>query len=156
MIQSRRTASRTASSTCSGNDAHGPYESARTLCRGALLVTAGSRVSLAPWSSLTVRRLPSHLRDRLRHLNRWPGDLRPQRPSAGCQYSRDSEERDRGVGPDAHLTDIRDMDVASNGIVSPPDFKRIFRVHGLPDGPSVARCARAVRGPRTCTGETRS
>lgn len=38
--------------------------------------------------------------------------------------------------PPTHvIDDIREMSVAADGVISPPDFDHVFRVHGLPDGP---------------------
>lgn len=33
------------------------------------------------------------------------------------------------------IDDIREMSVAADGVISPPDFDHVFRVRGLPDGP---------------------
>lgn len=107
----------------------------RTLCRGALLVVAGACLSgamvLGYGASLAVAP---------------PRQAAPISTAAPVTSERSTPtpvvsmvETPRGeageLAPTHVLADIRDMDVASNGIVSPPDFEHIFRVHGLPDGP---------------------
>lgn len=38
--------------------------------------------------------------------------------------------------PPTHvIDDVREMSVAADGVISPPDFDHVFRVRGLPDGP---------------------
>ena len=40
------------------------------------------------------------------------------------------------TAPPTHvIDDIREMSVAADGVISPPDFDHVFRVRGLPDGP---------------------
>lgn len=56
--------------------------------------------------------------------------------------------------PTHALTDIRDMDVAADGVIAPPDFDHIYRVHGLPDGPVWLAAHARSRGRGTAPGNT--
>lgn len=57
------------------------------------------------------------------------------RPTASPVVTTDAPKPGDVAAPTYTLTDIRDMDVAADGVIAPPDFDHIYRVHGLPDGP---------------------
>lgn len=56
-------------------------------------------------------------------------------PTASPVVTTDAPQPGDGAVPTHTLTDIRDMDVAPDGVIDPPDFEHVFRIHGLPDGP---------------------
>lgn len=56
-------------------------------------------------------------------------------PTASPVVTTDAPKPGDVAAPTHTLTGIRDMDVAADGVIAPPDFDHIYRVHGLPDGP---------------------
>jgi hypothetical protein len=61
-------------------------------------------------------------------------------------------------GPPAPLThtitDIRQMNVGADGVISPPTFDHVYRVNGLPDGPMWLAAHARSAGRGTAPGNT--